>query len=431
MKPNEFVTEGITDLITKGIGNLSNKLNAPTGNDPRKPIFAKNFATQLQQQLQAHPNININDFMQLYWKRNGWDPSHLPAGYQASLKNALNSLPPNPTFNDFKKLGSAVFNLATIMPSARYGQQVNAQQAQGAPQNAQQAQQSLDPSTNQIIAKIRSMKNTPEEIDDLEYIVNIALIKLNKVDPQNYPKIAKLLFNNGGNPSTTMKRMQKAQQTIIPRTPVAQNNTPNYSGGQRQVTPNVTSFNTNATPAPVASPAVANTQVNPQTQATPATNATQTNPQAQQTQATPATNTTQTTQPTTNKVKPAGNSKDVPPLAKVEPKLNPAQDLAGTKTDLPNVPDMGDFSKTDTGSNGPELGNLTSIPKFKEPAKQVITKPYRVTDPESDPSTKISRNAYAKRMAAAQAANDEMDRNDARRSSKNDAGLPQWTQYVK
>jgi hypothetical protein len=373
MKPNEFTNEGLaTNLIGHLANHLANKYNIPDRAQQQR--FANSFATQVQQQLQAHPNISIDDFLKMYWPKNNWDPSHLPAGYQTSLKNAIGSLPPNPTLNDFKKLGSVVFNIAKIMPTTRPGHQLNVGQS-----NAQQAQ--LDPSTNQIIAKIRSMKNTPDEIDDLEYIVNIALIKLNKVDPQNYPKIAKLLFNNGGNPATTMARMQQTQQAPTPQAVATQNNPVNYSGGQSQG--KITSFNNNIKPTNN-NTTVANTQANTQVQTPPATDA------------------TQATHPTTNNVRPAGDSKDVPAIGKVEPKLNPSKPLPPGSNNSPN---LGDFSDTVTGSDGPEFNDITRNTKAKN-------------------IKGINDRFKARKEGGIDRARAEMERNSQQHSG-NDAGLPQ------
>lgn len=219
MKSNDFnVNEG---LFT---GLFSNS-NGPA--DPKQhKAFVNNFVQQFNRDRRIHPNITVDDFIDMYWKKNNWDISNLPPAYQQSLDNSKQAVTTNPSLQAVQQLASVVYNIALKLP---FGSRTSSQQQT---QSAATPSTQLDPETIQILGKIRGMKNSPENINDLTDIISMSLMKLQRIAPKSYSNVITSLMSNGGNAS-------------VP-SPAPAATSPNYSGGQRQAPPpsNVTYNNT-------------------------------------------------------------------------------------------------------------------------------------------------------------------------------------------
>jgi len=244
MKSNDFdVNEaflGIDPWKMAGKAALKqlSKYTNPNGlDDPNQHRnFIKLFTQQYDREYKIHPNLGIDDFMDIYWRKNNWDASNLPTSYQQSLDSAKQAVTANPSSQTVQKLADIVYNIALMLPKGGYSyRQQQTQQAQ----QTQQTQQAttaaapvapqLDPDTNQITAKIRSMNNTPQEIDDLIHIAGMALIKIKMIAPKQYNNVILGLFNNGGNPSVSAANsvVQQATKPSKPKYSSVQSHTPN------------------------------------------------------------------------------------------------------------------------------------------------------------------------------------------------------------
>jgi hypothetical protein len=238
MKSNEFnVNEAFfgIDPWKMAAGYALNKMRGsnPTGIDPQQEKnFIEIFTQQYNRENKIHPNLNIDDFLDMYFRKNNWDASNLPATYQQSLDNAKQAVTANPSPQTVQQLASVVYNIALMLPSGggQSRQQQTQQAQQTAPASAPAASSQLDPETIQILGKIRGMKNTPENIIDLTDIISMSLMKLQRISPKSYAKVISRLMSHGGRPSA----------------PAPSPAAPNYSGGQRQAPPpsNVTYNNT-------------------------------------------------------------------------------------------------------------------------------------------------------------------------------------------
>jgi hypothetical protein len=237
MKSNEFnVNEAFfgIDPWKMAAGYALNKMRGSnsTGIDPeQEKNFIKLFTQQYTREYKIHPNLNIDDFLDMYFRKNNWDASNLPGTYQQSLDNAKQAVTANPSQQTVQQLARVVFNIALMLPSGgqRPSQQQTQQAQQTAPAPAASSTQ-LDPETIQILGKIRGMKNSPENIIDLTDIISMSLMKLQRISPKTYSKVISSIMSNGGRAST----------------PAPAPAAPNYSGGQRQAPPpsNVTYNNT-------------------------------------------------------------------------------------------------------------------------------------------------------------------------------------------
>jgi hypothetical protein len=269
----------VSGHIRSGIDKVMNpsKYTGQQADSAQQKYFIDSFIQQFKRERQTHPNISVDDFMEMYWRKNNWDASNLPTAYKQSLDNAQQAATANTTPQTIQQLGNIVYSLALMMPGAG---SANTQQTRQTVQQPQQPQQNtqqqninpaagdgqLDPNTNQIITKIRSIKNTPEEIDDLVDIIAISLFKLYKIAPKNYKRIVMSLFNNGGKPSMPAanniapQTKAPASQQTTPVTPSASaaaptQTTPNYSS-VKGYAPNTVSYNNNikaTTPSPTQS----------------------------------------------------------------------------------------------------------------------------------------------------------------------------------
>jgi len=237
MKSNEFnVNEAFLGIdpwkMAAGYALKKMRGSNSTGIDPEhEKNFIKLFTQQYNREHKIHPNLNIDDFLDMYFRKNNWDASNLPGTYQQSLDNAKQAVTANPSPQTVQQLASVVYNIALMLPSG--GQRSSQQQTQqAAAPTAPAASSQLDPETIQILGKIRGMKNSPENIIDLTDIISMSLMKLQRISPKTYSKVISSIMSNGGRSSTPA--------------PSPAQSTPNYSGGQRQAPPpsNVTYNNT-------------------------------------------------------------------------------------------------------------------------------------------------------------------------------------------
>lgn len=260
MKSNEFnVNEGFKDVAQgalRGIGNVGKTLyntspfkgalrpltdpfrnTQQTNNRRHKSLFVNDFAQQFARDHQRYPQLTLPDFMEMYWAKNNWDISKLPPSYKASLDSAMsNTEAANFTTTSLQELGDKVYDIAQRVSGTnrqpevlqpQQTQQTAVPQTPAAAQTTQSTQQpaaassatgEIDNGTNQILSKIRSMKNTPQEIDDLLQIAAITLVKLYKIAPKDYKNIIVSLFNNGGKPSVSAAT--SAVQQVKPPKPM-------------------------------------------------------------------------------------------------------------------------------------------------------------------------------------------------------------------
>lgn len=229
MKSNEFnVNEAFLGINPwkMAAGYALNKMRGSntTGIDPhQEKNFIKIFTQQYDREHKIHPNLNIDDFLDMYFRKNNWDASNLPATYQQSLDNAKQAVTANPSPQTVQQLASVVYNIALMLPSGggQSRQQQTQQAQQTTPAAAPVSPTQLDPETIQILGKIRGMKNTPENINDLTDIISMSLMKLERISPKSYSKVISRLMTNGGRASS----------------PAPAPAAPNYSGGQRQAPP--------------------------------------------------------------------------------------------------------------------------------------------------------------------------------------------------
>lgn len=219
------------------------KYTNPNGlDDPNQQRnFIELFTKQYDREHNIHPNLSIDDFMDIYWRKNNWDASNLPAAYQQSLDSAKQAVTTNPSSQAVQKLADIVYNIALMLPKGGYSsRQQQIQQTQQATTTAVPVAPQLDPDTNQITAKIRSMNNTPQEIDDLIHIAGMALIKIKMIAPKQYNNVILGLFNNGGNPSVSAAN-SVVQQATKP-------NKPKYSSVQSHTPSNAPTYNSTPNP---------------------------------------------------------------------------------------------------------------------------------------------------------------------------------------
>jgi len=203
------------------------KYTNPNGlDDPNQHRnFIKLFTQQYDKEYKIHPNLNIDDFMDMYFRKNNWDASNLPTSYQQSLDNAKQTVTTNPSPQATQQLANVVYNIALMLPKGGYSyRQQQTQRTQPVAATAASSAPQLDPDTNQIISKIRSMSNTPQEIDDLLSIAGITLMKIKIIAPKQYKDVIASLFNNGGNPSVSAATNSVQQSTSRQRKPAAEKN---------------------------------------------------------------------------------------------------------------------------------------------------------------------------------------------------------------
>ena len=281
MKSKDFyVDEGFKDVATSAMQGLGRAGQAAKAANPfkgvlsplinpfrntkninaekHKSLVVNSFVQQFTKDHQLYPQLTLPDFMEMYWTKNNWDISKLPPSYKSSLDNAMASTEAaNFSTTSLQELGNVVYDIAQRIPGAnRQPEVIQSQQPQQTvePQAQTPVQPTpaapstpvtgeVDNSTSQIITKIRSMRNSPEEIDDLIDIAAMTLIKLYKVSPKNYKRIILSLFNNGGRPSVSAA-IDTAQQ------PIKDTNPSNYSGGHTQA-PAPSSINYNNIPPKV------------------------------------------------------------------------------------------------------------------------------------------------------------------------------------
>jgi hypothetical protein len=260
MKSNEFkVDEGFKDVATSAMQGLGRAGQAARAANPfkgalaplinpfrntkkintekHKSLVVNSFVQQFIKDHRLYPQLTLPDFMETYWTRNNWDISKLPPSYKTSLDSAIASAEAaNYSTTSLQELGSMVYDIAQRVPNAnrqpevlqpQQAQQTVEPQAQAAPTSPVTGE--VDNSTSQIISKIRSMRNSPDEIDDLVDIAAMTLIKLYKVSPKNYKRIILSLFNNGGRPSASAAINTAQQTTPTVRKPAAEK--PMVAGG--------------------------------------------------------------------------------------------------------------------------------------------------------------------------------------------------------
>lgn len=226
MKSNDFVVnEGLVGSALGALGNVAlNKLTNTNSSEQRR--FLKLFSDRFNTQLKLNPQLNINDFLDLYWKKNNYDVSSLPASYKNSLDSASQLVANDPSSSNLTQLGNVVYSIAAML----HGSVSNTNQSTNTTTKKTLGNNQIDTETNQIIAKIRSMQNTPEEVDDLIDILAISMFKLYKIAPKNYKQIMMSLLNNGGRPSMpsatqTSQPVQTGSVSSQQGTPVSQQNT--------------------------------------------------------------------------------------------------------------------------------------------------------------------------------------------------------------
>jgi hypothetical protein len=228
MKSTDFqVNEALGDIAKSaisGLGRLTNpayrrQLAKQSNSNPtrQKDYFINSFVQQFTRDQQAHPNLTLADFMEMYWRKNKWDITKLAPTYKVSLDSTIQSTESNLNTESLKKLGEVVYNIALMLPNGNTPStyQQNTQTAAVQPNQ-------IDPSTSQITSKITSMNNTPQEIDDLLSIAAVTLMKLKVIAPKKYNDAIVGLFNNGGNPS--IAAATSAMKQSIPRKPAAEKN---------------------------------------------------------------------------------------------------------------------------------------------------------------------------------------------------------------
>jgi hypothetical protein len=363
--------------------------------------FVDSFTRQFEQNKRLHPNVTIDDFLNQYWTKNRWDINSLPPSYTQSLNDIVDTVNSDPSTSNIKKLANSVYSIALMLPTItnskknknnnnanntnntpaantpKSRRQSNTNQATPQPvanQNPAAGNGQVDPNTNQIIAKIRSIKNTPDEIDDLVDIIAISLFKLYKIAPKNYKRIIMSLFNNGGRPS------MPGPNNVAPQT------IPQSEPEQEQPTVSATSA-TSATSAPKGP-------------ATGSLTGWQQGPTA--------------SQPTTP-TKPVQPPVTTPTVTSVPATTTPVTDISPKEPSLNDTFPPIDTSKFDTTE--PELkGSLDSKPgrnaDFTRGGKGVF-------DPDNtDVNDKIFNRSLDRRTKGIQAARDEMDRNSEKSKPK-------------
>ena len=256
---NGIVNEGILSSLYGAATN-----NAGYQNSQEIKQFQSLFNNKLKNATKG--GIGINDFLNSYLTKNGAKTQKaLTNSYQTALKTAKNNVINSGYSNgSIDALGNVVYNILSMSGGANNANanannanananNANANNAGANPtkavkqpknnrtatppaanQNPAAGNGQIDPNTNQIIAKIRSIKNTPEEIDDLVDIIAISMVKLYKIAPKNYKRIIMNLVHNGGTPIAPVQQPAAAAATTA--------STPNYSGGQRQVTPSIIQY---------------------------------------------------------------------------------------------------------------------------------------------------------------------------------------------
>ena len=205
------------NILGKPIRAGLEKVFNPAGYTSQQKNFINLFTQQFNRERQSYPNLNVDDFLEMYWRKNQWDVSKLPPTYKQALDNAKQTVATNPNEQSIEKLANVVYNIALMMPEYTNTQQNQSATPATMPSYRQPAPAKIDTDTNQIISKIRSMKSTPEEIDDLLNIAAVTMIKLYKIAPKDYKRIIASLFNNGGKPSVSAAT-SVAQQSTPPET---------------------------------------------------------------------------------------------------------------------------------------------------------------------------------------------------------------------
>jgi hypothetical protein len=269
MKSNDFNTNIDEGILSNIYGAATN--NAGYLNKQETKQFGSVFKNRLLTNYKS--GINVDDFLDSYFAKNGIDKTKITGSYASSLERAKNRvLASNYSNGSIDELGKVVYNIGSLNPGNTTQGDLSdqpgnvggkARAASGAGAGAKATNQDpaagdgiIDPNTNQIISKIRSMKNSPEEIDDLVDIIAMSMIKLYKISPKNYRRIIMKLVNNGGTPT------MPTQQTTAPvTTPNTTNSTsaPNYSkylGGQQYVTPSIIQYPSKFNTKPPAQSAV-------------------------------------------------------------------------------------------------------------------------------------------------------------------------------
>jgi hypothetical protein len=201
----------------KQLGKYTNPDGLEDPNQQRN--FIKLFTQQYNKEYKIHPNLNIDDFMDMYWRKNNWDASNLPTSYQQSLDNAKQTVTTNPSPQTIQQLAGVVYNIALMLPKGGYSYRQQQTQPVTATAAAASSAPQIDPNTTQITSKIRSMSNTPQEIDDLLYIAGITLMKIKMIAPKQYKDVIASLFNNGGNPSVSAATNSVQQSTRQRKSP--------------------------------------------------------------------------------------------------------------------------------------------------------------------------------------------------------------------
>jgi len=229
MKSNEFKLDeagGIGIDPWKALGSyLGKTINGPAkpGVDPnQQKNFINNFVQQVTRDFQIHPNLTLNEFLSMYWRKNQWDVRKIAPAYKASLAKSVSDAENDRlSTGSLEKLGNVVYHIALMMPPAS-----SQTRMQSGPQVAVAPVQAptIETDTNQIISKIRNMNNTSQEIDDLLSIAAVTLIKLRVIAPKQYNNAIAGLFNNGGNPSVAAATSAIQQSTSRPKKPAAEKN---------------------------------------------------------------------------------------------------------------------------------------------------------------------------------------------------------------
>ena len=185
--------------------------------------FINDFVNQYKKDLKIHPNLSVDDFIDMYWQKNNWDINNISPAYKKSLDDAKQAVITNPSTQSLVQLGKVVYSIASKLPSSGTSTATTQQSTNqsgvfrsNTTQSGSYGNGQLDPSTSQIIGKIWGIKNTPDEIDDLVNIVANSIFKLYKVAPQTYSQIIMSIVNNGGRPSmpdlNLMAKKQSAKQ---------------------------------------------------------------------------------------------------------------------------------------------------------------------------------------------------------------------------
>lgn len=336
--------------------------------------FTNNFIQQYKKEIKTHPNLPIDDFLEMYWRKNNIDISTLPPTYKQSLDNAKQAVTTTPTSQTLQQLGKVVYSIISMTPASQPNatNQTNPQSVKNpaasssaSASSAASSTQQIDPNTNQIISKIRSIKNTPDEIDDLVDIIAIALFKLYKIAPKNYKRIVTSLFNNGGKPSMP----SPTDMTVKPQT-TTQSTSPqtgSFTSWQNGPTATAQQNNVPTQPKPTRAKKVA---------------------------------TTKTTEPTVKPVplepEPIVQQPKVEPEKANEPTLPPE-----VKPEISTEPSLNDKFPEFDSSKYSEPGEISDIPSKPGRNADFTRGGKGVLDPNSTDSMRnISRKALDKRINA-------------------------------